>query len=182
MGRPNGVVRLVGAARFVACLTLVTACGRSDLLDDSIVPGGGEDRPADAGGADTAVPDDAALPDFMHDANEDPIDPVTNCSMDCRIGCCDRGGECRPGNIPNVCGALGAPCRDCMATQHVCTSVPGRGGACTEPPDCSPATCHGCCDGQVCAEGEQSFLCGAGGGACRSCDATGTQCVNGACK
>jgi hypothetical protein len=47
---------------------------------------------------------------------------------------------------------------------------------------CSSSTCHGCCDGNICAEGDQSFLCGTGGAACNNCEPQGQTCMAGACK
>ena len=53
----------------------------------------------------------------------------------------------------------------------------------SEPEVCDATTCpFGCCNGNVCVEGDLS-ACGAGGGACNACDTTSTdQCVEGSCR
>ncbi|HET6612756.1 MAG TPA: C2 domain-containing protein [Kofleriaceae bacterium] len=39
---------------------------------------------------------------------------------------------------------------------------------------CSPATCDGCCDGDVCRSGTSTAACGLGGAACVDCGSRGT--------
>lgn len=56
---------------------------------------------------------------------------------------------------------------------------PGRGGLCKVP--CSPATCNGCCDGDVCAVGNQDIACGTGGEACADCTAMHYTCISATC-
>ena len=68
-------------------------------------------------------------------------------------------------------------CVGCLTFGDECVN-----GTCVPPAGCSPANCHGCCYGTVCAEGDQRFLCGAGGVMCVSCEVSGTQCVNGTCQ
>lgn len=50
----------------------------------------------------------------------------------------------------------------------------------TPAPRCDASTCDGCCVGTRCVAGDDEQACGAGGGACRSCD-TGESCQRGAC-
>jgi hypothetical protein len=40
----------------------------------------------------------------------------------------------------------------------------------------------GCCYGNICAEGDQAFLCGSGGVACADCTSQGRQCVARTCR
>jgi hypothetical protein len=46
---------------------------------------------------------------------------------------------------------------------------------------CSTATCTGCCDGNVCAQGDQDLACGSGGAACQDCTKDHLTCVDNGC-
>lgn len=50
-------------------------------------------------------------------------------------------------------------------------------GACV----CTPDSCDGCCEGNICRTGDAPTSCGAGGGACQVCP-VGDACVQGACS
>jgi hypothetical protein len=63
---------------------------------------------------------------------------------------------------------------------QACNEINGiAGGACQIP--CSPASCMGCCESNVCAVGNQAIACGTGGAACTDCTASFQECSSGAC-
>jgi hypothetical protein len=94
-------------------------------------------------------------------------------------GCC-AGDVCLVGDTESACGSNGSACAACPAGQ-ACESVMKVGYACVAAP-CDPSTCTGCCDGLVCAMGDQDIACGSGGAACTDCVASGRACVQGACR
>ena len=98
--------------------------------------------------------------------------------QDC-AGCCGGadGNTCLTGQDGNECGIGGIVCQNCAIFAQACVN-----GACVVPVACSPTTCPGCCYGDVCAVGDQAFLCGAGGAVCLNCQNSNSQCVNGACR
>ncbi|HJL19884.1 MAG TPA: hypothetical protein RMH99_29745 [Sandaracinaceae bacterium LLY-WYZ-13_1] len=59
----------------------------------------------------------------------------------------------------------------------------GPGGGTDGGPgaSCSPSTCEGCCDGDVCRTGDELGACGTAGAACEACDATAS-CTRGVCE
>jgi hypothetical protein len=104
-----------------------------------------------------------------------PCTPA-NCS-----GCCGgtEGNTCVPGTDTGACGIGGFICQNCTLTQSAATCVNGE---CVLPQACTAAACNGCCYGNICAEGYQTFLCGIGGQTCQNCSTDGKQCVMGACQ
>ncbi|MFO0599117.1 MAG: hypothetical protein U0228_27655 [Myxococcaceae bacterium] len=53
------------------------------------------------------------------------------CSVGTCDGCCDSNGQCVDGRIASACGANGAQCGVCLATQNcVPNSVAAAGGVC----------------------------------------------------
>ncbi|HEY3818167.1 MAG TPA: hypothetical protein VGL81_13400 [Polyangiaceae bacterium] len=102
-------------------------------------------------------------------------------------GCCVAGGpgdplECLMGISQTECGSLGETCHACTGGTQ-CT-YGGTGGVCVMPEAgaCGPATCPGCCDGDVCAVGDQLVACGKGGAACVDCGVYATACVASTCQ
>jgi hypothetical protein len=102
-----------------------------------------------------------------------------SCSPETCAGCCGgpTGDTCLTGDADNDCGRGGFVCQGCGSFRQVCVN-----GTCVVPVACSPATCRGCCYGNICAEGDQSFLCGTRGTVCQSCQTSGQQCVSGSCR
>ena len=95
-----------------------------------------------------------------------------NCS-----GCCDYSfypPVCQPGFDPSKCGANGAQCLWCDATQK-CSN-----GACVGPGPCGPGNCSGCCDAVTgqCMSGTSLYACGMKGETCNSCSGPNQQCVS----
>jgi hypothetical protein len=79
----------------------------------------------------------------------------------CPDGCC-AGNTCIKNADINNCGARGAACIACGATES-CID-----GNCQV--DCGPATCaDGCCQNNVCFGGTNAGLCGKGGANCKEC-------------
>lgn len=93
-------------------------------------------------------------------------------------GCCD-GTTCLLGQSQSSCGELGAACTACPTGQLCKVQGASAGGSCAVP--CSPASCKGCCAGDVCAVGDQDIACGLGGGACANCSTSHLSCAAGAC-
>jgi hypothetical protein len=94
-------------------------------------------------------------------------------------GCCD-GNACLLGQSQNSCGAQGQACTSCVGGESCTLLGPGIGGHCQLP--CSPATCAGCCVGDICAVGSQDLACGVGGKACVDCTSNHLVCMSGACQ
>jgi hypothetical protein len=111
--------------------------------------------------------------------SESMCQPGTPCSPANCAGCCGGtdGNTCVAGSDDGACGLGGYVCQNCSQFGRACVN-----GACVVPVACSPSTCKGCCYGNICAEGDQTFLCGTGGGTCADCTAQGQQCVTGACQ
>jgi len=102
------------------------------------------------------------------------------CSM-CSAGCCYAGVSCNLSPVFPVCqNGSATACLLCDNRSDRCSaqgcSCGGgspclfgqscEGGVCT----CSPASCSGCCTATgVCADGDQTARCGAGGGQCVAC-------------
>lgn len=88
-------------------------------------------------------------------------------------GCC-QGDSCLLGESADACGTQGQACATC-APGETCSALGGSiGGICKAP--CSPATCNGCCHGDVCAVGNQDIACGRGGATCADCTSTKSVC------
>lgn len=92
--------------------------------------------------------------------------PLCNAAT-CPDGCCD-GDTCRP-QTDAACGVAGGACQDCASVDLVCQS-----GVCITP--CTPETCAGCCDGNVCEAGFLNDTCGSGGTACNDCGGQNSVC------
>lgn len=85
-------------------------------------------------------------------------------------GCVD-GGNCFSGDAAAACGAGGATCDACTASESC------QAGICTE----QGANCAGCLDsGEICQAGNSLAACGQGGGVCDACDASEI-CGDGGC-
>ncbi|MEZ4338152.1 MAG: hypothetical protein R3B82_16145 [Sandaracinaceae bacterium] len=87
-------------------------------------------------------------------------------------GCCE-GTTCRAGDEDAFCGSGGSTCDDCGGGG--CSAT----GACA---GCNATTCpDGCCTGSTCQTASPT-TCGAGGGACVSCDPSKADgCTAGGC-
>lgn len=88
-------------------------------------------------------------------------------AANCPDGCCD-GDVCRP-QQDDACGVAGAACQDCTVVGLVCET-----GTCIEA--CTPDTCAGCCDGNLCEAGFLNETCGSGGEACNDCAGANSIC------
>ena len=95
-------------------------------------------------------------------------------------GCC-QGNICLVGDVEGACGSHGVTCAMCPAGQACAFVTMDMGYACTAAP-CDPSTCSGCCDGLVCAVGDQDVACGSGGEACVNCAASEQKCAQNACR
>ena len=74
---------------------------------------------------------------------------------------------CMNGNTGSACGANGASCAACTQDQECKT------GTCqTTTKKCSSSNCTGCCQGDVCQNGDQEQACGSGGAMCQVCTGT----------
>jgi len=94
-------------------------------------------------------------------------------------GCCN-GSICELGQSASQCGSGGQACTTCASSEMCAVQGPGNGGQCQLP--CSPATCGGCCAGDVCAVGNQDIACGAGGAPCADCTTMHYLCAKGTCQ
>jgi hypothetical protein len=105
-----------------------------------------------------------------HDA-----DVTQPCGPDNCAGCCDSDGACQAGSSDLACGGGGGACITCAGDRRC------EAGACVDtPPACSPDSCNGCCDGDVCESGTAEEACGSGGFLCEACGSTET-CEGGFC-
>jgi len=90
----------------------------------------------------------------------------------CPSGCCDKNGNCAPGNTATACGSGGTACQTC-GTGLGCSNA-----KCT----CTPTSCStGCCQGDTCKAGSENSACGKNGQACTSCSGA-TACSAGSCQ
>jgi hypothetical protein len=89
----------------------------------------------------------------------------------CPTGCCESG-ECLAGIDPNECGIKAETCQHCAAQGLSCDPA---SRTCTGN-KCGPATCKGCCIGDLCVDGTQPTSCGRAGQQCQNCEAEGTTC------
>jgi len=98
----------------------------------------------------------------------------TNCGPANCAGCCEIL-TCAVGNAYNACGASGYGCQDCTMRgtfPGACLTDPDAGGGkCSNPITCSYSNCPGCCEGDVCFQGNEATRCGSGGGTCQACGA-----------
>jgi hypothetical protein len=107
--------------------------------------------------------------------------PQATCDPSNCEGCCDGLSihGCILVGSDDECGHGGQPCSTCLANEQ-CRVLPSGGGSCQVNEPCGPGTCDGCCEGDVCAEGDQPVACGFAGAACQSCADAG-RCVANAC-
>ncbi|MBX3221210.1 MAG: hypothetical protein KF795_11875 [Labilithrix sp.] len=89
--------------------------------------------------------------------------PVQACGPANCPGCC-VGNQCVVSTTPLACGTNGQACKTCSASQ-VCDPL----GNCVSGSECNPATCAGCCVGDICAVGTQQTACGTAGALCQNC-------------
>ncbi len=185
-------MRRVGA---MALLCLVMGCGRSGLLDDSIIIGddGGSNASDGSPVSDGSVsppedvsvspaedvslpPEDDVFPppppppdeDVSVPPDDDVFVPPGGCSYATCSGCCDSSGGCHQDSDTSACGGQG---EQCLVCNQLCID-----GICLSPTsDCGPSNCTGCCLGNdVCTDGLHAGACGSGGMQCESCNpATG---------
>src|SRR3984885_281491 len=122
----------------------------------------------------------------------------------CNGGCCDTlsgGNTCVEGLDQLACGGTGAACISCgQSSSGTAWVISNRTCGCAGPSDCptygvaeacdtTNGTCTtscspsqpcnaGCCDGNVCVEGESDTACGSGGAGivCADCTKTGQTC------
>jgi len=100
-------------------------------------------------------------------------------TCNCR-GCCD-GNDCALGLAQSQCGSDGENCIACAADQQ-CMPASTSGGSCgAANPACNATNCAGCCDGNLCAVGDQDVACGTGGATCLNCSQNGSKCAFGGC-
>ncbi len=107
--------------------------------------------------------------------------PIPACGPQSCAGCCatvQGQAECVIATTAEACGKGGEACASCG---------PGFGcnaGVCERAETCGPATCTGCCVGDICATGNQSAACGGGGVACSNCGAEAPPrvCQGGVCE
>jgi hypothetical protein len=107
------------------------------------------------------------------------------CYMDC-YGCCGSHGTatiyCSRGLFQSECGFNGEDCQACAAGQQ-CAPTATTGGACvTANPACNSTNCAGCCQGDICAVGDQDVACGASAANCVNCATYQTTCMKGVCS
>ena len=101
----------------------------------------------------------------------------TPCTPQNCAGCCSGGNTCLAGNDSQWCGHGGYACQNCSLFRQACVN-----GACVIPVACTATTCKGCCYGNICAEGDQDFLCGEAGAQCLDCRSQGRVCLAGSCR
>ncbi len=90
-------------------------------------------------------------------------------------GCC-LGSLCILGLTQAECGRGAEACHACTGGDQCVAN--GTGGACVMPEAgaCGPSNCPGCCEGNVCAMGNQVIACGTGGAECINCGIYGETC------
>ncbi len=91
-------------------------------------------------------------------------------------GCCETVNgvaQCLTGRDPSACGFGGNACTQCVNQGLTCDTTTRQ---CVKGATCSPLTCAGCCDGDVCLTGGQTQACGKGGAQCTDCSTTKQQC------
>jgi hypothetical protein len=106
----------------------------------------------------------------------------SRCGASALCGGCCLDGACLLGLSQSQCGSGAEDCVACTGGEQ--RVFAGTGGACVVPEAgaCGPANCAGCCDGNVCAVGDQVIACGAGGAECVNCGIYGQACASGACQ
>jgi hypothetical protein len=105
------------------------------------------------------------------------------CYRDC-YGCCGTESTlyCSRGLYQDECGSNGEDCTACAADQQ-CAPASTSGGTCVPAnPACNATNCTGCCQGDICAVGDQDVACGAQGANCVDCASYKTVCTQGGCS
>ena len=101
---------------------------------------------------------------------------VTSCgASSCSGGCCSTTGgtsTCLAGSDSSACGRSGEFCTDCASEGRACDPIQR---ACSAG-KCDASNCSGCCVGDKCLIGDETFACGTKGQVCSSCADTGQQC------
>lgn len=105
-----------------------------------------------------------------------PLAGDASCNAVTCSGCC-AGDECLSGESPEACGSGGLTCVRCPAG-NAC----GASGHCvTDPAQCQPKDCAGCCLGDRCLPGDTHEACGAAGAPCTRCGSS-QSCRDGTCR
>ena len=107
--------------------------------------------------------------------------PTSKCDFTNCLGCCDAQGVCQLGQSNAACGLKGQACEACTFGTS-CGPVGPIGGMCEGQPPCGPATCKGCCIGDLCQTGSQNTACGIGGVSCANCTAISEVCNGQSCQ
>lgn len=94
-----------------------------------------------AGGKSRGRPDGSVEQDALNGQDAKPeFDGEIACNAaTCPAGCCDTDGECRKGVHDDMCGVMGATCRDCSADGLYC-----RDGECIALGECEPGKTMEC--------------------------------------
>jgi hypothetical protein len=96
-------------------------------------------------------------------------------------GCCSSVTYCALGLSQSACGSNGETCHACTGGQQCAPSANG-GGECVDAGACGPQNCPGCCQGDLCAIGNQDVACGTGGAVCVDCANSAQKCGAGTCQ
>jgi hypothetical protein len=103
------------------------------------------------------------------------------------VAICGCGGSVATGGVSGDAGSTdsgpgsGDDATDASAARDAAPALDGAQPADAAVPNCG-AHCVGCCQGMVCAVGNQDFACGSGGVVCSNCRNAGKSCQNGACR
>ncbi len=125
---------------------------------------------------DACASDEICVPDGQPNART--CQPQQTCGPANCPGCC-VGNQCVVSTTPLACGTNGQACKTCGPNQ-VCNAL----GECVAGSVCNPATCAGCCVGDICAVGSQQNACGSGGALCQNCSNQNPPrvCQSGSCQ
>jgi len=120
--------------------------------------------------------DEICVPDGQPNART--CQPQQTCGPATCPGCC-VGNQCVVTTTPLACGTNGQACKTCGPNQ-VCDML----GNCVAGSVCNPASCGGCCVGDICAVGTQQNACGSGGDLCQNCanQSPPRVCQSGSCQ
>lgn len=161
----------------------VTACGPASCDGCCDAAGRcltGNDTTACGKQGDTCAacrPEQVCVPEGR--PNERTCQAQATCGPSNCAGCC-VGNQCVIATTPQACGVKGEACKTCGPDQ-VC----GSAGTCVQgSSECNPASCAGCCVGDICAVGTQNTACGGGGALCQNCasQTPARVCQSGVCQ
>lgn len=93
--------------------------------------------------------------------------PTGVCQQSCTSGCCENG-LCQSGTDSTACGSGGQICVDCTQLMQSCDPN-SRSCTASTNPLCNADNCPGCCNGNVCQDGDLQTSCGNSGVACQAC-------------